>query len=74
MKVFITRKEPHPVKFGELDFGDCFQYVNIETNENIICMVNHSDTECVNLIDGTSECFYEDDLVYKVEVKIVNEI
>lgn len=72
MKVFITKREPHPVKFGSLNFGDCFHYENIENNETIIGMVTLSD--CVNLLDGMTECLYEDDLAHKVEVKIVNEI
>lgn len=74
MKVFITKREPHPVKFSELGVGDCFQYESVEYNKSFIGMVEIAKGLCINLIDGTREYLYEDDLVHKVEVKIVNEI
>lgn len=75
MKVLITKREPHPVKFETLEFGDCFQYKNVETNESFIGIVTQDlEFGTMNLSDSTPECLYDNDLVHKVEVKIVNEI
>ncbi len=77
MKVLITKREPHLVKFETLEFGDCFQYENVDYNENFIGMKAQF-LDCanmaINLSDSTPQCLYDDDLVHKVEVKIVNEI
>lgn len=74
MKVFIINREPHPTRFDELDAGDCFHYDSTRCNENFIGMATNTEGLCVNLSDGTSEYLYDDDLVYRVEVKIVNEV
>lgn len=74
MKAFIINREPHPTRFDELNAGDCFCYDSARCNENFIGMATNTEGLCVNLSDGTSEYLYDDDLVYKVEVKIVNEV
>lgn len=74
MRAFIINRELHPVRFDELNAGDCFHYDSTRCNENFIGMATNTEGLCVNLSNGISEYLYDDDLVYKVEVKIVNTV
>ena len=76
MKVFITKREPHPVRFDDLNWGDCFHYENSEYEENFIAMFSSIDNcyHAIDLSDGGIRFVSPEALVHKVEVKIVNEV